>query len=268
MVALKTTVEDMRNLLGYLNKQIGWVEITKVNRALGSIDERKLRAMSEFGLIERDGSNLRLATIGTQFASGDEAGSLQQVIRRIDLYRETVEWIHYGSRSEITATEIGQYWEARHKESVGELKGSTLNGGAVTFGRVVQGAGLGALTLGRAGKSTRLAADLSAIESFVENAELAASGDESLKTNLDEPVPQSAVPEVSAALDSSARRAAIVESPADARIGAVRYAASPSVHVNVEVHIAADATADTVREIFKNMARYVLDKPVVDDGDI
>ena len=48
-------------------------------------------------------------------------------------------------------------------------------------------------------------------------------------------------------------------------IRSVHVSASPSVHVNVEVHIAADAEADTVREIFKNMARYVLNKPVDDD---
>jgi hypothetical protein len=33
---------------------------------------------------------------------------------------------------------------------------------------------------------------------------------------------------------------------------------SPGVHINIEIHIAADASAGTVEEIFKNMRRYVL----------
>jgi hypothetical protein len=33
---------------------------------------------------------------------------------------------------------------------------------------------------------------------------------------------------------------------------------SPGVHINLEIHIAADASAQTIEEIFKNMRRYVL----------
>jgi hypothetical protein len=32
----------------------------------------------------------------------------------------------------------------------------------------------------------------------------------------------------------------------------------PGIHINIEIHIAADATSETVEEIFKNMRRYVL----------
>ncbi len=32
----------------------------------------------------------------------------------------------------------------------------------------------------------------------------------------------------------------------------------PGININIEIHIAADASADTVQEIFKNMRRYVL----------
>jgi hypothetical protein len=35
-------------------------------------------------------------------------------------------------------------------------------------------------------------------------------------------------------------------------------AVAPGVHINIEIHIAADASAETVEEIFKNMRRYVL----------
>lgn len=32
----------------------------------------------------------------------------------------------------------------------------------------------------------------------------------------------------------------------------------PGIHINIEIHIAADASASTIEEIFKNMRRYVL----------
>jgi hypothetical protein len=33
---------------------------------------------------------------------------------------------------------------------------------------------------------------------------------------------------------------------------------TPGVHINIEIHIAADASSETVQDIFKNMRRYVL----------
>jgi hypothetical protein len=38
----------------------------------------------------------------------------------------------------------------------------------------------------------------------------------------------------------------------------VALSVGPGVHINIEIHIAADAGASTIEEIFKNMRRYVL----------
>lgn len=40
----------------------------------------------------------------------------------------------------------------------------------------------------------------------------------------------------------------------------------PGIHINIEIHIAADASSETVEEIFKNMRRYVLNGEQADDG--
>jgi hypothetical protein len=42
---------------------------------------------------------------------------------------------------------------------------------------------------------------------------------------------------------------------------------SPGVHINIEIHIAADATSETVEEIFRNMRRYVLNDGTQPDDD-
>jgi hypothetical protein len=39
------------------------------------------------------------------------------------------------------------------------------------------------------------------------------------------------------------------------------------VHINIEIHIAADATSETVEEIFRNMRRYVLNDGTQPDDD-
>lgn len=255
MVPIKTSVEDIQKLLGYLAKQIGWVEQSKVEKALGLQDDRKIGAMVEFGLILRDGGNLRATDLGMLFVADGKA-ALREVLGSVELYRATLEWLHYGSRAEATAAEIGQYWEASHKDTLGGLKGSTLASGAVTFGRIVEGADLGTFLVGRGGKETRCTFDLAGLDTFV-------NGTPSAALSVD--VADNAQPEPISMPPSPAHVLPAPAVPAAAVVPTVSVSTSPSVHVNVEIHIAADATADTVREIFKNMARYVLDKPVTDD---
>lgn len=262
MIPLKTSVEDMRRVLGYMSKQIGWVEQSKVEKALGSLHDRKIGAMVALGLVQRDGSILKVTQRGQTFAAGDEAGALKDAVREMELYRATIEWMHYQGKAEVTATEIGQYWEASHSDTLGSLKGSTLSAGAVCFARVADGAGFGTFTMGRGGKETRLSADLEAISKFVNGVE-----PDEMIIHL-EPVDPVEAP---AANDSDSARAiqptpVAAAQPLAPTPPTVSVSASPNVHVNVEIHIAADATANTVKEIFRNMARYVLDKPVDDDG--
>ena len=259
MVPIKTSIEDVQKLVGYLGKQIGWTDLPKLEKALGKQDDRKIAAMVEFGVILRDGSNLRIAERGQLFNREPKA-ALLEVLHSVDLYQATIEWAHYNKKTELTTAEIGQYWEISHRDSIGGLSGTTLGLGAVTFGRVVDAAGLGSFRLGRGGKETRISLDSSAIDAVV-NGEAPAGtpfADSATVTESQETpdasVPVKAIPEPPHSRSSS---------PAPT----VSVAASPSVHVNIEIHIAADATADTVREIFKNMARYVLDKPTADVSD-
>lgn len=262
MVPVYTSVEDMRKLLGYMAKQIGWVEQSKLEKALGATDDRKVNAMVALGLVQRDGSNLKLAQRGQAFASGDEAGALKEAVREVELYRHTVEWVHYQpqSKSEVTATEIGQYWEASHQDTLGALSGGTLNAGAVCFARVAEGAGFGTFKVGRSGKETRLTTNREAIAAFVDGVGSQTEAADAPGVSVDPPADADAVVAVDAPRTSEVATLPPTPTPT------LSVSASPSVHVNVEIHIAADATADTVREIFRNMARYVLDKHVDDDG--
>ncbi|MBF4635781.1 hypothetical protein ITJ38_15310 [Agreia pratensis] len=263
MVPIKTSVEDIQKLLGYLSKQIGWVEQSKVEKALGSLDDRKVGAIVEFGMVLRDGGNLR-ATERGQLFNVDSQAALRQVLDSVDLYRATLEWVHYGKRAEATTAEIGQYWEASHADTLGGLQGATLRDGAVCFGRVVEGAALGSFTIGRGGKETRSKFDLAAVDALMNGSTSTHASDtklEDAKTTLGVAVDNAPAPAPELAHNVPATP------PATPIIPTVSVSTSPSVHVNIEIHIAADATADTVREIFKNMARYVLDKTVTDDGE-
>lgn len=260
MVPLNTKVEDIQKLLGYLGKQIGWVEQARAEKALGALDDRKVGAMVEFGLLHRDGSNLRPSERGQLFNT-DPRTALREVLTNVELYRATLEWVHYGARTEATVAEIGQYWESNHVDTIGDRRGSTLREGAVCFGRIVEGAGVGSFTIGRGGKETRVAFVTTEVDALVNGTSDAGAEISEAAPEVAEEATSLPAPSPTAPRPSPTPATTLTHTPS------VTVAASPSVHVNVEIHIAADATADTVREIFKNMARYVLDKPIADDGE-
>src|SRR5689334_19699105 len=90
---IKTTFEDIDTLSKYLRSQVGWVEIDKAKAAIPSkhLDNRKLDAMKFIGLLERDGSNIKLSSSGQMYADGDgEARSqvLRTALRSVPLYAE------------------------------------------------------------------------------------------------------------------------------------------------------------------------------------
>ena len=261
VVPLKTSVEDMQKLVGYLAKQVGWIDVSKVEKALGgtATDDRKLSAVAALGLVQRDGVNLKITTRGQTFVS-DPAEALRSAIHEFELYRATVEWLRYQGKAEATAVEIGQYWENSHADTLGGLQGTTLKAGAVCFGRVVEGAALGSFLIGRGGKETRLKLDQTEVARFVDGAAPGGSVEEMPDT-------QAGNATEAPLAETNASQTRSTEGQEGVRPPSLTVSTSPSVHVNVEIHIAADATAATVKEIFKNMARYVLDKTVEDDDN-
>lgn len=253
MIPIMTSIDDIETVLGFASRQVGWIPIEKARKSLGTklLDDRKLGAMAYLGLIERDGNNVKITASGMLFNNGDRVDTLRQALLQSELYRSTLEWLHFGAKAEVTAVEVGQYWQEHHLEAVGPVNGDRLKDGAVFLFRIADAGKLGTMTIGRGGKETRFSAAAADIAALVD------SDIEHLTTVTDG---------VSPLIDSdhSAPEATLTPVTPAPTLPTVSLTASPSVHVNVEIHIAADATADTVREIFRNMARYVLDKHVDD----
>lgn len=76
------------------------------------------------------------------------------------------------------------------------------------------------------------------------------------------PAPDEEAPAATPAV-SPAHRA----TSAQAAAAPMAVSVGPGIHINIEIHIAADASSETVEEIFKNMRRYVLSSDgQADDG--
>lgn len=259
MLPIKTTVDDIDALGAYLKGQVGWVPLERVKKTIDSkyADARKLEALKRIGLIERDGSNIKLTERGRAYASTDDesekAALMAEALRELSLYAETVEWIHHSKVEDPSKTVVGNYWHDKHQDQLEGAQGAALTDAVIFFMRIAGEAGLGKFTRGsKARPDSYLSTDAVAIEAFVSakrpephQPEHSASSTNSPRTPY-EPTTETSVAESS------------IVKPLK------NVGTSPAIHVNLEIHIAADATPETVAEIFKNMRKYVLSNPTDD----
>lgn len=267
MIPIKATVEDIDKLLAYLRPTFGWVALAKVKGALDSktTDNRKLDAAKYIGLINRDGQNIEITDEGRAYASAKDDAEKRSIMAKqlasVELYRETVSWMYHAPKSNPTKTDVGEQWHKHYTDLLGGAAGAALGDGVLFFMRVSEAAGLGKfITAGKGRPETYFKDDRAAVEQF--------ASDYITGETTPAPVAPSAKPQtaITALPGTPAAAAPATATPTPA----VSVQASPAVHINVEIHIAADAKADTVAEIFKNMRKYVLSNPdteVSEDGE-
>ncbi|MBN3510124.1 hypothetical protein JYB55_14870 [Mycolicibacterium septicum] len=260
---LKTTIDDFDALAGYLKTQVGWTDISKVKGTIDRkhADNRKLEAGKYIHFLDRDGNNIRLGDLGRQYATArDETAKAEAMLDMLlsaELYAATVHWMHFSNKAEPTRTEVGNYWHDHHSAKLDGAQGDALTDAAVFFLRVAGAAGLGQfISAGKNRPETYLKGDAQAIERAATKPPTP-SGPSS---------PGGPSAEVAAQPPTAPVGAPSPVLPPPPAPGVRQVSASPAVHVNVEIHIAADATAATVEEVFKNMRKYVLNDVVPEDG--
>lgn len=267
MIPIKTTIEDIDKLLTFLRPNFGWVSMTKVKATLDSktSDNRKIEAAKWLGLIKRDGQNVEITDIGRRYASAQDPSEKSRVMREVlansPLYAQTVEWMYHVNKSEPTKIEISDQWYKHHTDLLEGAQGAALGDGVIMFLRVAEAAGLGKfITAGRNRPETYLKGERSAIESFYSTFVVGGTDD-------DESPDAGSTPSDGPVAASPANPVAAPAAPVSVPGPQVSVQASPAIHINLEIHIAADATAETVAEIFKNMRKYVLNDGTAEVAD-
>ena len=265
MIPIKATVEDLDKLLTYLRPNIGWIPLTKVKSSLDSktTDNRKLDAAKYIGMINRDGQNIEITDAGRAYANArDDIGQKQAIMAKqlaaVELYRETISWMFHAPKMNPTKTDVSEQWHKHYTDLIEGAQGAALGDGVLFFMRVAEAAGLGKfITAGKGRPETYFKDERAAVEQFASDY---ITGETTPATVTVAAEPQKAITALPAAPAAPAAPATPAASAAPVT-PTVSVQASPAVHINVEIHIAADAKAETVAEIFKNMRRYVLSNP-------
>jgi hypothetical protein len=247
---MKTTPEDFDKLSAYLRNQVGWVDLETVRKTIPAkhANGMKIEAMRFMGLLERDGTNVKLAEAGREYAAGDDVARQRTILQRlkeIPLYDGTLQWIHHNHKTVVSKTDIANYWHDNHSQATSGALGDALTDSAVFFMRMAGLAGVGKFVAAGAGRDTHLKIESEALAVYVamKPTEDAARGPDGAangggadprKTDLE------------------------LESP---RPPPIQLGVGTGLNINLEIHIAADAKPATVEEIFKNMRKYLLEQP-------
>jgi hypothetical protein len=251
---MKTTAEDFNVLAAYLRNRVAWTPIATVAAAVPAknTDGRKLEAMRFMGLLERKDQNIKLSDLGREYADAAagpaRAAVVQTALRAIPIYVATLEWAYYSNKPTPLKTDIANYWHDKHAAESGTGAGDSLTDAVVFFMRVADLAGLASFVPAGKNRDSHLKVDRAAVEVFL------AGGNRG-----DGASPARAVAATPAAPEAAAA------APNQAPVGPTprRITLSSGVHINIEIHIAADANATLIEDVFKNMKRYVLDDAAV-----
>ncbi len=249
---IKTTLEDIDALGAYLRNKVGWSDIEDVKKRIPQkhADNRKIEAMRYVGLLERDGSNIKLSDAGRKYAAAADdaakASIMQARLRDIPLYDATLEWIFHNNLEVASKTDIANHWHDNLSDESAQVTGAALTDATVFFGRIVGAAGLGTFVAAGRGRDTEVRIDRSALSQYV-----------ALQSPHEQQSTASETPETPANEPAA---------PPQPRTQVGALPSGPVLNVNVEIHIAADAKASTVEEIFKNMRKYLYEEPEAPNG--
>jgi hypothetical protein len=171
---VRTGLADIDAICGYLiTKSAGASLAELVNEK--ALDRRKLSALKFWGLIEDAGATLRLSERGLLVArdnGANRASALRQVVAAIAPYGSIIARAVHLKRNIILSTEVAAHW---HQHFRAEAHFGILNHQTVCFFRIVEGADLGRLVVGRKGQQTRFELAEDDARAFVASANFAPS---------------------------------------------------------------------------------------------
>lgn len=170
---IKTTLDDVDVLCKYLSSKATGATTKEAKAVIESkyLDGRKLSALEGWGFIDQNGDRIKITSRGRDYHNGNadqRQAILLDIIRSCNPYSAVVERAALRKEDKVDSKEIGGRWYDHFKDDVSE-KESGLSAQANTFFRVAEGAGLGAMVLGRGGLPTRIDWNTSAIAQYCAN---------------------------------------------------------------------------------------------------
>ncbi len=176
----RATLEDLEAVCAYLVTKPTGATLAEARAVVDSkrLDGRKLAALRFWGVIENDGTKMKITDTGRRLVrdSGSTRSEvLREVVSQVPAYVAVIERAALGGELTVAVTEVASHWHEHFRSDVSDSD-TILNSQALCFFHVAQAADLGRITLGRKGRSTRFDFDAAAVRTFVKGSTEESSG--------------------------------------------------------------------------------------------
>ncbi len=167
-----TTTDDVKAFVDYLRNKPTGALLSEAKAAIKNevLDARKLSAYLTWDIVTKDGDRFKLSQRGWDLArkTKTEQVVFKEILNGIVPYRSVLEWTFHNNLEAVTNVDVAAHWHEHHKDAVGTDNEDTIKNQAVCFFRLCEGAGLGELTIGRRGQTTRLVVNRNELKTFIE----------------------------------------------------------------------------------------------------
>ena len=193
---IQTTVEDLKGLVEYLKNKPTGATISEARAAVRKeiLDPRKITAYVLWQVVTKDGERLKLSPRGWELVrkTKPEPQVFKEILDGCTPYRSVLEWAYHQNLEAVTTNDVAAHWHEHHSEQVGTDNENTIKDQAVCFFRLCGAAGLGELTIGRHGQTTRTALNRAELKAYIEAGPSAPPWVEPPKADEPQPEPAAA----------------------------------------------------------------------------
>jgi hypothetical protein len=157
---ITASVEDVQAIVDYLKTKATGSSISEAKAVVKKevLDYRKINAYVAWGIVSKDGERLKLASFGRELSRAKPENIpniYAQILHNNKPYHSTLEWMFHQNFDQVTNVEVASHWHEHNKSDLGTDNERTIRDMANSFLRLCHAAGLGQLTMGRKGLSTR-----------------------------------------------------------------------------------------------------------------
>ncbi|PSB25818.1 TIR domain-containing protein [Stenomitos frigidus] len=167
-----TDIEDVKTVIDYLRTKPTGANLSEAKAILDKkfLDHRKMSAYQAWGFITREGERIKLSNRGWELARKTKAPEVLflEAVDSIVPYRSAIEWMFHRSLETATNVDVAAFWHEHHSDENATDNENTLKDQAVCFFRLVEGAMLGTLTIGRRGQPTRISINRDRLRGHIE----------------------------------------------------------------------------------------------------
>lgn len=167
-----TDVEDVKIVVDYLRTKPTGADLSEAKAILDKkfLDSRKMSAYQAWGFITREGARIKLSNRGWELArkTKDPEVLFLEAVDSIVPYRSAIEWMFHRSLETVTNVDVAAFWHDHHSDENATDSEKTLKDQAVCFFRLIEGAILGTLTIGRRGQPTRFSINRDSLRAHIE----------------------------------------------------------------------------------------------------